>query len=170
MRIKILDVSIEEVKTARSSYQKANVAYMANGSAKTQGILSFVNPDTFKKVQQFVGQEVDVDITKNAKGYDEWAKVSAASGDAPAASTSPSAGAPAATRVTGSNYETPAERAIKQVYIVKQSSISAAINLVTANKEKASKEEIVATAQFFTDYVFAQPKLGGVDEMQSDEV
>jgi hypothetical protein len=125
--------------------------------------MSFTNPDIFKRVQEKVGQEVEITITKNDAGYNQWATLDDVGAGpteyAPATgvgqANSSSLAAPAATRVTGSNYETPAERAIKQVYIVKQSSIANAVNLATANKEKATKEDIVAAAQFFVDFVFA---------------
>ncbi len=161
MRVKILDVAVENIVKGKSRYSKAAVAYSFNGEARTQNIMSFANPAVFKAVQDKVGQEVDVVLTKNAAGYNEWASIDAADGGASPATASPNPQyAPntgdkvAATRITGSNYETPQERASKQVYIVKQSSLSAAINLATANKEKATPAEIIATAQQFVDYVF----------------
>lgn len=158
MRVKILDVNIENVVKGKSRYSKASVAYSFNGEARTQNIMSFANPDVFKKVQELVGQETEVTLTKNAAGYNEWSAVgdvgsSAASSEAPAAVGL----AAAATRVTGSNYETPAERAIKQVYIVKQSSISNAIALCAATNADSSVENILALAQQFVDFVFATP-------------
>lgn len=54
-----------------------------------------------------------------------------------------------------STYETPEERAKKQVYIVRQSSLSAAINLLAANGgKKNSVEEVIQTAKQFESYVF----------------
>ncbi len=157
MRVKILDVAVENIVKGKSRYSKAAVAYSFNGEARTQNIMSFANPAVFKAVQDKVGQEVDIVLTKNAAGYSEWASIDAAdagASPATASASSPAASTAAPTRVTGSNYETPQERASKQVYIVKQSSLSAAINLATANKEKATPAEIIATAQQFVDYVF----------------
>jgi hypothetical protein len=176
MRVKILDVSVETVSTGKKPYKKATVAYMSEGQARTQSVIDFANPDVFKKLSQYVGKEADVTVTKNAGGYNQWAAIADASNDAPAASSIPTSSTPAATnRVTGSNYETPAERAVKQVYIVKQSSLSAAVALAASNKEKKSKEEIVADAQFFVDFVFDnKPKEtgatvgSGFDDMADD--
>ena len=51
-----------------------------------------------------------------------------------------------------STYETPEERAKKQVYIVRQSSISAAINFV--DTKKVSVADVLSVAKQFEDYVF----------------
>jgi len=171
MRIKILDVAIENIVKGKSRYSKAAVTYTFNGEARTQTVMSFTNPAIFKAVQEKIGQEVEIQITKNAAGYNEWASLDDI-GSGASASTAP-ASAPAtsqapATRVTGSNYETPAERAVKQVYIVKQSSISAAVALAAQNKEKATPEEIVAVAQKFVDYVFDKDL--SMDSLKSDEL
>lgn len=152
-----MDVNIENVVKGKARYSKAAVTYTYNGEARTQNIMSFTNPAIFKAVQEKVGQEVEIQITKNAAGYNEWASLDDIGSGASA--SSPPEGAPTkaaqpATRVTGSNYETPAERAARQVYIVKQSSISAAVALAANNKEKATPAEIIATAQTFVDYVF----------------
>ena len=172
MKIKILDVNVENIVKGKSRYSKAAVTYTYNGEARTQNIMSFTNPAIFKAVQEKVGQEVEITIIKNAAGYNEWASLddigSPSSAPTPQGAPTPSSAAPTPTRVTGSNYETPAERAIKQVYIVKQSSISAAINLATSNKENASAAEIIATAQEFVDYVFAQET--SMDSLKSDEL
>ena len=153
MRVKILDVSIEHVSKGKSRYDKAAVTYTYNGEARTQNVVSFSNPAVFKAVQEKVGQEVEVVVTKNDAGYNQWASIDDVGNTATSAPTTSSAPPPAA-RVTGSNFETPAERAARQVYIVKQSSISSAIALSEANKSKSSPEEIIATAQTFVDWVF----------------
>lgn len=171
MKIKILDVNVENIVKGKSRYSKAAVTYTYNGEARTQNIMSFTNPAIFKAVQEKVGQEVEITITKNAAGYNEWASLddvgtpATASVGASQASSAPTPSA-APTRVTGSNYETPAERAVKQVYIVKQSSISAAINLLASNKEKASTEQVIVMAQAFVDYVF--DKDDSIESLQSD--
>jgi hypothetical protein len=70
-------------------------------------------------------------------------------------------------RVTGSNYETSEERAKRQVYIVRQSSIGAAIELLKANTTSCStpsgekyipitKEQVLETAKAFEKYVFGE--------------
>lgn len=164
MKVKILDVNVENVVKGKSRYSKATVAYSYNGEARTQNIMDFANPSVFKKVKEYIGQEVEVQITKNASGYNEWAAIGdEVSANAPNVSSnvgggSVSGGSNTATRVTGSNYETPAERAQKQVYIVKQSSISNAIELLKTRGAFVDPNEVVILAQVFVDYVFASDK------------
>lgn len=166
MQVKILNVDIENVVKGKSRYSVATVAYISGGEARTQKIMSFANPDVFKKVQELVGQETNVTVTKNEAGYNQWSSIGGEDvKGSPVAAPSGTTAAPA-TRVTGSNYETPAERAAKQVYIVKQSSISAAVALAANNKEKAGPEDIIKTAQVFVDYVFG--KDDSMEGMQSD--
>lgn len=159
MQVKILDCSVEQIVKGKSRYSKASVAYSFNGEARTQNIMSFVNPDVFKKVQEMVGQTVEVSLTKNSAGYNEWAAIDVAGATTQEAPAAPPVGlAAAAVRVTGSNYETPSERAQKQVYIVKQSSITAAINLATLNNESPTPNEIIEVAQQFVNYVLDTPQ------------
>lgn len=162
MLVKILDVNVENIVKGKSRYSKATVAYSFAGEARTQNIMSFVNPEVFKRVTDpgIIGTEVEVTLTKNAAGYNEWAAVGDAGSVKGVDSASVgSVGAPAATRVTGSNYETPAERAQKQVYIVKQSSITAAISfLKDSTPNNFTQENVIETAQGFVDYVFGTDK------------
>ncbi len=168
MLVKILNVDVENIVKGKSRYSVATVAYIFNGEARTQKIMSFANPDVFKKVPDLVGQEVEVTLTKNDAGYNQWSAIGPAGSAAPVAAPSGGSTTPPAARVTGSNYETPAERAAKQVYIVKQSSISAAIALAGHNKDKATPEDITKTAQVFVDYVFG--KSDSFEDMPSDVI
>lgn len=153
MKIKILDVAIEHVKNGKKQYSKAQVAYSHEGQARTQNIISFANPSIFAKVQEKVGQEVEVTITKNAAGYNEWASLDDVSATSQSVSSAPVSASPAGVvRTTGSNYETPEERARKQVYIVKQSSITAALTFLKGEAE--TPEQVLEVAQVFVDYVF----------------
>ena len=131
--------------------------------------MSFKNPDVFKTVQESVGKEMEVNVIKNEAGYNEWQTIGLPAENAVGAPT-PSA-APPATRVSGSNYETPAERAQRQVYIVKQSSIASAIALAEANKEKKNVEAIIADAQVLVDYVFGNVKQdNSIESLVSDDI
>ena len=172
MRVKIVNVDVEKVSNGKTSYSKAAVTYLYDGQARTQNIMSFTNPAIFKAVQEKVGQDVEISITKNAKGYNEWASLDeagAAAGIQSPQATPPSSSAPpSTTRVSGSNYETKEERAAKQIYIVKQSSLSSAIALSEANKAKASPEEVIAVAQKFVDFVFEQDM--SMESLKSDAI
>lgn len=93
----------------------------------------------------------------------------------------PAAGSKTATagrgRVTGSNYETPQERAKRQVYIVRQSSLTTALDLIKFNASEArgdvqiAPEAVIEIARKFEEFVF-EPKATSpaakFDDMQDD--
>jgi len=157
MQVTIKDVSVEWVAKGKTKYGKSTVAYTFNGEQRSQNIMSFANPSVFKQVQELVGQEVDVTLTKNAAGYSEWAAISVdASAGIPDGAIK--AAAPTtATRVTGSTYETAEERAKKQVYIIRQSSITAALSILEANEAEVSVATVTDIAQQLTDWVLGNP-------------
>lgn len=167
MQVQIVNVDIEVGKPGPKGWSKAVVDYMVNGQSRKQNIMSFTNPQVYKDVTsgKFTGETVEVNITKNAKGYDEWAAISLAGTGA----TPPTAGASTATstapttRVTGSNYETPVERARRQVLIVRQSSLTAALKYVELgdSTEPPTTDDILEVAQKFTDWVFDEGEQDG---------
>lgn len=166
MQVTINRVDVEWVGEGRKKYGKATVNYSYNGEARRQNIMSFSNPDVFKKVQELTGATVEVEVGKNDKGYSEWRSISVG------VSNASNAGSPAATattRVSGSNYETKEERAARQVLIVKQSSLSAAVATLTPGAKAAlDANAVLELAQKYSDWVFAKPELGGVEEMSDD--
>lgn len=157
-----VNVTDEKKPGQKQGYQKAVVIYTYNGEPRKQTIVSFSNPSIFKTVTQELtpGQEIEVDVTKNAGGFNEWKSVSLAGGAG--TNTSNQSGpatvsTPTATRVTGSNYETREERAARQVLIVKQSSLSAAVATLTpAAKAALDPKAVLEVAQEYADWVFQQ--------------
>jgi hypothetical protein len=155
------------VGEGRKKYGKATVNYAYNGEARRQNVMSFSNPDVFKKVQELQGQTVEVEVGKNDKGYSEWRSISAASGtSAPASSASAST-----TRVSGSNYETKEERAARQVLIVKQSSLSSAVATLSPGAKTAlDANAVLELAQKYADWVFTTEDTegSGFESMSND--
>lgn len=157
MQIQIVNVEIEVGKPGPKGWSKANVTYQVNGQTKRQNVMSFTNPAVYSAVQRYVGETVEVAITKNAKGYDEWAAVSQVDAGSAGASPPVSAGPASSTvptRVTGSNYETPAERARRQVLIVRQSSLTAALTYLKDRAEPYDIDDLTTSAQILVDWVF----------------
>jgi hypothetical protein len=153
MQIQVQEVSVETVQKGRNSYQKLSVVHTANGRNSTKFLMSFANPSVFNLFKDALpGSTWEVETKKNGEFW-EW--VSAAPvGDA----TPPAKNATAPIlvgKVTGSNYETAEERKIKQMYIIKQSSISNAIDLLgTGAKTPPAVELVLDTAQRFVDFVY----------------
>lgn len=159
MRFVFQSVSITDEKKpgAKQGYQKAVVIYTYNGEPRKQTIVSFSNPGIFKQIQELQqGQEIEVDVIKNAGGFNEWKSI--ATGDsAPAANKGTPTNAAGVTKVTGSNHESKEERAARQVLIVKQSSLSAAVaSLTPGAKAPLDPDQVMAIAQNYVDWVFAQ--------------
>ncbi len=164
MQIKIINVAVETVPSGKGrSYEKAAVSYESNGREQTFTLMSFTNPAVFKTIKDAQqGQEFEVTVGKNDKGYNSWVAV------APATGGSSQPGKTSSTTVAKSTYETPEERKLKQLYIIKQSSISNAIayykDVVDGGGEPATVEKVIETAQQFVDWIYDIP----LDQMDND--
>jgi hypothetical protein len=169
MLINIVDVGTPSTKASSTgrSYQEIDVTYKTeNGQVSNKKIMSFSNPSVFNHLKDLTkGEVVHVTTVKNAKGYWDWTGVGS-EGDAPVATQSKPATAQAGGRVTGSNYETKEERAARQILIVRQSSLSSAVELLGPGK---SVEEVLAIAKQFEDYVFAKSTgIDAINELEDD--
>ena len=152
-KIVLQEFVTETITKGRNSYEKGVATYTYNGQNKTQTIMSFANPAVFKEIKNTPsGATLVVEVTKNDKGYDQWSSVTreGAASQAPAAGTTG-----ATTRVAGSNYETPEERKQRQLFIIRQSSISNAIETLSVGAKTPPKvEDILSVAQEFVDFVY----------------
>ena len=159
MLVKVVSVNREDIpnKNGKGTYGKLTVAYRNDqGKLAEKPLLSFTNPAVFKAFEHATpGAEINV---KSEKVGDYWNWTAILTGEEPqttqGAGTLPATAS--ATRVTGSNYETKEERALKQRYIVKQSSISAAVAILTVGAKSApATKDVIALANEFVDYVFS---------------
>jgi hypothetical protein len=172
INITVLSVTVNTVPTAKGSYQVADVAYKNNsfqGKIEGKKVMSFgATEGAFKTlVDGATGVTFDVEYVqtqgKDGKTYNNWVKMTKAGApDAPqpvSATGAPRAtGASAAPRTT---YETPEERAIKQVYIVRQSSLATAERLLSVGAKTPVKvEDVLAMAQKLEEYVFGKKSVG----------
>jgi len=155
MKVQILSVSVT-TKTAKSGkpYQTAEVAYknLDQGKVESKNITQY--SDVFKKVVDAqTGSVYDVATAKDDSGYWQWTSfVLGTPGEAPTGATTSKA-----TPAPKSTYETPEERAKKQVYIIKQSSLSSAIALLSVGaKTPPTVEQVKLVAQQFVDFVFSE--------------
>ena len=157
MRVIFQEVNVEHVQKGKSRYSKASVTYTSNGRNMTQNIMSFTNPDVFAMVQKLApGQEIEVEITKNDAGYNQWASVKPVTDEAPAAKAVPTGGKAS----TVSNYETREERQLRQLHIVRQSSLSSAVAALTPGAKAAvPSEAVIAYAQALVDFVYSEEPL-----------
>lgn len=148
------NITVQDVHGPRKvkTYEELTVVYTFKGTNKEQVLRSFANPQVFKAIQGMVGKNVVVETTKNANGYDQWSKVTLAS--------EASSAAPPTGKVVGSNYETAEERKLRQMYIIKQSSISNAVEALSVGAKAPLKtSDVLAVAQDFVDWVYGNDVL-----------
>lgn len=148
MQVEVLSVSVED----KGKYKMAEVAYKGgDGKVTSKKLMSFNHPEVFKAfVDAKQGSVFTVESQKNDKGYWDW--ISASIGGA-VAKASPTSG----NSSPKSTYETAEERANRQVLIVRQSSLSNAVEFLGLNTKKVpTVQEVVEVAKFFEDYVFGR--------------
>jgi hypothetical protein len=160
MNITILSVATSNATNkAGKPYQQLEVAFKNNTFNKVESkkLMPFgAGQAAFSALQTATaGSSFDITVVKSAAGYNDWTAVtpSSASAAAPTA-TSAAASTKPATQVK-STYETPEERAKKQAYIIRQSSLSNAVSCLTVGAKSAPKfEDVAALADQFVGYVF----------------
>lgn len=160
-QITIREVSVDEVKKGRNSYFKASVVYTdEKGENRTKPIMSFANPAVFAQVKDAQpGEKYMVKVVKDGEYYN-WASLVKVDGNI--VTTTPVSGG----KVVGSNYETADERKIKQLYIIKQSSISNALEYMISTRKDGDfgVTDVLDVAQQFVDFVYGTDQnLGTLD-------
>ena len=151
MQITVIDVSENTQKSASGrTFQQLEVAYKnEQGVPQLKKLIPFSNPNMYKLAKGWVkGDVFNVTTIKNEKGYWEWTGIEGDNTVAEAKQATPSA-----TRVTGSNYETREERQARQIYIIRQSSISSAIELLGQGK---TVSDVLNVAKQFEEYVIGK--------------
>lgn len=169
MQIEIVANPVSTVPTAKGSYQVIDLAYKNKSfQDKLEGkkVMSFTNKDVFNVLQkaQF-GDVFEVSRVKNDKGFWDWTGVTSSNGAVSSGSSdvqhTPPQQVKTGTVTPKSNYETAEERAGRQVLIVRQSSISSAVDLAVANKIK-DPQEVITIAKTFEQYVFGKEPVNGI--------
>lgn len=167
MEIQIQIVQVDkQTKTTKGGkpYVALELAFknLSSGKLESKKLMPFGETSEAHKALSGANQGDVFTIVseKNAgTGYWDWLKAT----QAPPGTTAETVVNNKATPSPKSTYETPEERAKKQVYIVKQSSLSNAIALLNADGKntitggkKYTKEDVFALAQELTDWVFTQ--------------
>lgn len=167
MQIQIIATSVETKPTAKGSYQQLEVTYKNltyQGKVESKKIMSFgANASAFTTLSKAgAGSTWEITVVKNAQGYNDWTSVAASDG-AQAASTPPSAinSPKASVGATRSTYETPEERAQRQILIVRQSSVGHSLTLLSLGAKAPPKlSEVLDVAQQISDFVFQTKSVG----------
>ena len=157
MLVTVTDVKVEQ---APKGYKIANVSFTRDGTPETRKLMGFAKETAvaFKKLTEADKFPFDANIlmVKNEKtGYWDWTDIEVIMETKPTSGTKPG-------KVIGSNYETPTERARRQVYIIRQSSISSAIEMAKAMEPKGitkTRQDILEDAEAFEAFVMDEPVL-----------
>ena len=161
MLINIVDVGSPTTKASSNgrSYQEMEVTYKAeNGQVSNKKLMSFSNPSVFNHIKGLLkGDKVNVTTEKqtgkDGREYWQWTGIETGDSTVATKTATPATGG----RVTGSNYETKEERAARQIYIIRQSSISSAVALVSATPtEPTTVENVINIAKQLEAYVLSQ--------------
>ncbi len=169
MHIKVIAVDVTTTPNQKGSYSTAEVTYKNvtyGGKVESKKVMSFgVTKSTFEVMSNATaGEEYTITVVKNEKGYNDW--VSATPGhnaEAPAAAApaqrattpAPNVGKAQGTAYQQRDWETAEERAKKQIYIVRQHNLSAAIELLTTGaKAPPTMDDVLKVAKEFETYVF----------------
>ena len=160
MKIKIIAVEIGKgtCKTNKP-YEFLDVTYknLSFDKTETKKVMPFGAKEVFATLKAAQNGEVyTLQREKDEAGYWQWIGIVA--GDVELETTNaPSTGTPAPAKSSTpakSTFETPEERAKKQVYIVRQSSVASAVDLLKTEKKVPTVAEVIEAAKQFEAYVF----------------
>lgn len=171
MNITILNVGkATKVGPSGKPYEVLDLAYKNNtfqGKVEGKALMPFgANAGGFNVLKNAqAGQTYEITVVKNDKGYNDWTNATPAEAGAQAAPGLPQQGPtqgqvyqgskPAAAPARTNTFETPEERSKKQVYIVRQSSLSAAINSLSPGAKSALDfGKVIEIAKHYEAYVF----------------
>ena len=151
MRINV--VNVEKSAIPGKKYHQLEVAYKdEKGELKGRKVMSFgIKNGLDILTNASAGDALDVTLVEE-KGYWNWTSIAKASSEAPSAPSVKTGGYSAPSR----DFETSVERAKKQVYIVRQSSISSAIALYAKGEVVPHVSDVLEVAKLFEAYVFGQ--------------
>lgn len=178
MKIQVISSKVENVPTANGGYNKVVVTYknLDNGKIEVKQVMDFTIKQVFERLKEAQQDEV-LDVRnekkpgKDGKDYWTWTEINRFDGAVPAA---PLKGDPPAERDTqaksgyttrANTYETPEERAARQILIVRQSCLSNAVIFHKDQGKKPAVEDIIHVAKMFEDYVWDRGVAGLNDDV-----
>lgn len=143
MKIQVTELTAPQtVSRGSKSYQTVTVKYLAGGKAMEKKVVSF--DPIYKDVMALKeGQEVEVTSVKEGDFW-KWTEIKSVS----------------STPATGevrqkSSFESKEDRDARQLYIIRQSSLSNAINTLKTEKHIPSTEDVISLAAVYADWVFS---------------
>ena len=132
--------------TNKGKYNEALVKYTQDGQDKEKKVMSFAQKETYNTlVKAQPGEVYEVKTVKDGKFWNWESATLVGPGAVTASSDKPA---------SKGNWETAEERAMKQVWIIRQSSIASACNLWANNSAPDDLvDHVLETAKRFEAYV-----------------
>lgn len=175
--IQVIDTEVVVKPTKKGHYNQLTVTYKnldKDDKIEAKKIMDFAQKDLFESLSKAIkGTTYMVSAEKNEQsGYWDWVEVNQSTGGNPTTvveKNGNTAAIPAKGSITPkSTYETAEERAVKQKYIIRQSSISSAIQLLDTNGDTENTvADVINIAESFYIYVMCGLNLT-VDAMKDD--
>ena len=130
--------------TDKGKYKEALVKYSQDGQDKEKKVMSFAQKETYNTlVNASPGEVYEIKTVKDGKFWN-WESATLCS---PGAAVAPSGGTSGGSK---GNWETAEERAMRQVWIIRQSSIASACHLLAGS---GNTEDVLEAAKRFEAYV-----------------
>ena len=156
IEVKSVDIVKATTKTGKP-YEFIDLMYKNKSfQDKVEGkkVMPFGNKEVFEVLKNSEkGDLFYIGRTKNADGFWDWDKISEVSHsqetyNEEVGHKQQTKAAPTASKTTP--WETPEDRARKQIYIIRQSSLTNAVNTLVGN---VNPEDVKSTAQNYIDFV-----------------
>ena len=171
-QVEIINVQSSTKPAKNGTYTQLDVAYKRLDTGKIEGkkIMSFTNKDVFSTLSKATTGNVFDVTTEKVGEYWQWIEVNAASGGS-ATSDAPQAKS-FSSPTPKSTYETPEERAKRQILIVRQSSLAQAVEILSVNpgKDKLQLGDVLQMADKLVDWVLneTKPVSMSIEDMEDD--
>ena len=164
MKIKVISFEL----TQKDKYSVAEVTYRSldrEGKVSSKKVMSFNKVyETASKVQK---DEV-YDITSEKDKNDYWVWTAMVKSDEKDVQTVSASGSNFRVAKSTNTYETPEERALKEVRLARKNGLNVAVEYLKATKgAKFNVDEVITVAERFADFAIAGTTLA---DMVSDEV
>lgn len=146
----------------KTGYSKGKVNFLReDGRTGSKTMMSFANPKVFDIFKNASEGDVFEVVERQDGEYTNWVSAVKTDGSAPKTASVPGAAAPAAKPgAIASQYETRDERNARQRLIVRQSSLSNAIELLTTGaKSPPELADVASLADSLVAYVYEAPSL-----------
>lgn len=150
-KVKIEEVKVSVTQKGKNSYSMAECTFSNERGEgnKVKKVMSFSNPAVFEIVSK-IKSPTWVEIENDGAPYYNWSSMKLVNDEPVDVVKAPSFG-----KVIGSTYETADERKAKQLLIVRQSSISNAIEYLKQSEDvQWNVQNVLDIAQEFVDYVY----------------